>query len=47
MTMFDGAANDVERRFGAGERFPDILAVGRWVNPPLCGSVPSLWAIIF
>jgi len=37
MRMFDGAVDDVERQFGAREKFPDILAVGRCVNPPLWG----------
>jgi hypothetical protein len=38
MTMFDRAVDDVERRFGAGEKSPaDILTVGRWVNPLLWG----------
>jgi hypothetical protein len=33
MTMFDRADEDAESRFKVGWKSPDIVALGRWVNP--------------
>jgi len=33
MTTFDRADEEIESRFAVGWAFPDILALGRWVNP--------------
>ena|SRR5271155_2877220 len=37
MTTFDRADEEIESRFAVGWAFPDILALGRWVNPAVGG----------
>ena len=37
MIMFERAVEDIERPVGLGWRFPDVVALGRWINPVLGG----------
>ena len=37
MTMFERADEEIDGGFRVGWAFPDILALGRWVNPALAG----------
>jgi hypothetical protein len=37
MTTFDRADEEIESRFAVGWAFPDIRALGRWVNPAVGG----------
>jgi hypothetical protein len=37
MTTFDRADEEIESRFRVGWAFPDILALGLWVNPAVGG----------
>jgi hypothetical protein len=35
MTMFERGVGDLERPVGLGWKFPDAVALARWINPLL------------